>query len=409
MKVLLLPFAPSLAHVSRCLALAELLRQSNHEPVFGLGAEKAGMVQRAGFEAHALPEVSGETFRQDVGFRFLSHQYLADNLDAESALLQRLRPELVVSDFRFTAPISARRAGVPCAGIVHGSALRLAQQPAEVAKLIVGQRRLMGVLFPWVFQKVMARVASRLHPFLDQAGMPRVRTPFALLPGDVTLIADVPGFVPDQRPARSAVIGPLQWSGWSQSQPELDLPRDRPVVYVTMGSTVEAAPLLMKILQALAGADFFVVVAAGPMRLPDDFRVPDNARLFATVPGDWVMRRSAIAIHHGGHGTLMQALAAGVPSLMIPHNPDQIVVSRQAEALGAGRTVSRGGLPFGGQAGEWLRPEEIRRLVELTAGDSAIRESCARQQAEISRLLACQLERVAACLPLTLSPRREGM
>ena len=59
MSSLFVPFAPSLAHVSRCLAVAEAWCTQGHTAMFAVGTERVKMVKKAGFEAHPLPEVPG--------------------------------------------------------------------------------------------------------------------------------------------------------------------------------------------------------------------------------------------------------------------------------------------------------------------------------------------------------------
>ena len=44
MKALFVPFASSLAHVSRCLAVAEAWRAKGHTAIFAVGPEQADLV-----------------------------------------------------------------------------------------------------------------------------------------------------------------------------------------------------------------------------------------------------------------------------------------------------------------------------------------------------------------------------
>ncbi|HEX2178134.1 MAG TPA: nucleotide disphospho-sugar-binding domain-containing protein [Actinomycetota bacterium] len=47
-------------------------------------------------------------------------------------------------------------------------------------------------------------------------------------------------------------------------------------------------------------------------------RVSSEIGLFGYLPFSWILPRSAAVIHHGGMGTASQALAAGIPQLVIP-------------------------------------------------------------------------------------------
>lgn len=73
--------------------------------------------------------------------------------------------------------------------------------------------------------------------------------------------------------------------------------------------------------------------------LSDDARIdaslPDNViRVPGEVPYDWLFPRVAVAVHHGGAGTVAAALRAGIPSVVIPVVPDQTFWARRITALG---------------------------------------------------------------------------
>ena len=70
-----------------------------------------------------------------------------------------------------------------------------------------------------------------------------------------------------------------------------------------------------------------------PASLPDDVHVVDYAPFGALLP-----RLSAL-VHHGGIGTSAQALAAGVPQLVVPFAHDQFDNAARLQRLGASRTL----------------------------------------------------------------------
>jgi UDP:flavonoid glycosyltransferase YjiC (YdhE family) len=390
MKGLFVPFAPSLAHVSRCLAVAEACRARGHTAVFAVGPERVPMVQEAGFEVHPVPEVSGAVFRTDRGFRWLTAGYFSQNLDAEHAILADVEPDVVVLDFRFTTAVAARLYGLPTASILHGNALRLARQPRDTARLLIGEPRdtrgrILRSVFPLAFQAMMRVAARRYAPVLKARGLPPVRSPFELLLADTLLLADIPALLPPELPPNSHIIGPLEWMGWDQAAPWLDELDACPLIYVTMGSTVEAQAVLVKLIEALRHTPYNVVLTTGSLSLPPELELPPHIHAFSTVPGATVLRRSALIVHHGGHGTLLQALAAGVPSLMMPSNPDQILVAQQAQAQGIGRNLWRpGALPVGTSILNSMSPLQIRREIDDLLADQAYAQACQTLQREIT-------------------------
>jgi UDP:flavonoid glycosyltransferase YjiC (YdhE family) len=355
--------------------------------VFAVGAERIAMIQDAGFEARPVPEVTGAVFRADRGFRWLAPEHFRRNLAAEKTVLAEIEPDVVVFDFRFTTSLSAHLSGRPSVSILHGNALRLALRPRETALLLIGdgqkgetqslRLRVMRRLFPAIFQLIMRAVARRLTPILKMHGRSPANSPFELLLGDEILVADLPELLPPELPPHSHVVGPLMWSGWEQPAPWLDELADRPLIYVTMGSTVEARAALTKIVDALRDAPYNVVISTGSLSLPADVQLPAHIRAFQTVPGAAVTRRSVAVVHHGGHETLMQALAAGVPSLILPANPDQVLIAQQAQALGIGHSMWRpGDLPAGLGYLRKVTPAEIRRAVEGLIADRNCVQVC---------------------------------
>lgn len=398
-RALFIPFAPSLAHVSRCLSVAEAWRERGHRAIFAVGPERIEMVQGAGFTSHTLPEVPGATFRTARGFRWLTPGYFATNLAAERRVLDEVEPDLVVFDFRFTTASSAQLAGLPSASILHGNGLRLALQPGGTARQLVGDRgdlrglaalrvRFLQWVFPFAFRAFMRRATRRLSAALEAHRLPQVTSPFEFLLGDEILIADIAPLLPDDLPPNGHVVGPLFWSGWAGPAPWLEELDGRPLVYVTMGSTIEASAALVKILAALRDAPYGIVASAGSLSLPPDLQWPDHVRLFPTVPGATVAQRCSLIVHHGGHETLLQGLAAGVPSLILPANPDQILVAQEAVALGVGRSLWRPAIfPLGSQALEQITPEQIRSEIDSVLLDQGCARACEflRQEIETHR------------------------
>lgn len=72
-----------------------------------------------------------------------------------------------------------------------------------------------------------------------------------------------------------------------------------------------------------------------PARLPDGLIQVPYAPLSALLP------KSAALIHHGGIGTVAQALAAGIPQLIVPVAFDHFDEGERVRRLGLGATLSR--------------------------------------------------------------------
>jgi UDP:flavonoid glycosyltransferase YjiC (YdhE family) len=120
--------------------------------------------------------------------------------------------------------------------------------------------------------------------------------------------------------------------------------RTAPLVYVTFGTVIgylPDAPARFRLaLDAVAELDARVLLTVGrhldPARLGT---IPSNVHVEAWVPQVEVMGEANLVVCHGGSGTMLAALAAGVPVVVVPVFGDQFPNGRRAAAAGAGLVV----------------------------------------------------------------------
>jgi UDP:flavonoid glycosyltransferase YjiC (YdhE family) len=142
-------------------------------------------------------------------------------------------------------------------------------------------------------------------------------------------------------PTSHQYIGPVLWSPTVEPPAWWDsLPTDRPIVYVTLGSSGRS-DLLEVVLQALAGLPV-TVIAATAGRI-DPKTVPPNAFVADYLPGEEAASRAAVVICNGGSPTTQQALAAGKPVIGIASNLDQHLNMAAIERRGRASSFARSG------------------------------------------------------------------
>jgi hypothetical protein len=150
-----------------------------------------------------------------------------------------------------------------------------------------------------------------------------------------------------------------------------------PLLYVTLGSVAARLPglgdLYAAILQAFADQPVRVLLTTGHGLDPSELgAVPPNARVEKWWPQADVMPHAAAMVGHGGFGTTMAALAAGVPQVVLPLFAfDQRVNADHVAAAGAGLAVD------GGPAAVGALPDAVARLL----AERSYRD-CARAVAE---------------------------
>jgi UDP:flavonoid glycosyltransferase YjiC (YdhE family) len=91
------------------------------------------------------------------------------------------------------------------------------------------------------------------------------------------------------------------------------------------------------------------VVLVRPDRRVGRRGLPPNVRTTGWLPFPPVFAAADAVIHHGGAGTLLTALAAGMPQLVVPGAGDRTVNAGLVAARGAGLAVA----PTGSPPGTW--------------------------------------------------------
>jgi hypothetical protein len=121
-----------------------------------------------------------------------------------------------------------------------------------------------------------------------------------------------------------------------------------PLVYLAFGSVTGGMPLatatFRSVLQAVASLDARVLFTVGRAFNPHRLGlVTANVHVEAWVPQDRVLPGAAVVVCHGGSGTTLGALAAGVPLVFTPLFADQPANARRVSAVGAGLIIGPNG------------------------------------------------------------------
>ena len=107
-------------------------------------------------------------------------------------------------------------------------------------------------------------------------------------------------------------------------------------------------------------------------QIPDD--LPDNIRHFSYAPFSELLPRSAALIYHGGIGTLAQALAAGIPHLIMPMSHDQPDNARRIRAMGVGDFLN-----------PWrFKGPALARKLERLLESPEVRLACERHKSSVN-------------------------
>ena len=172
--------------------------------------------------------------------------------------------------------------------------------------------------------------------------------------------------------------GAKRYSDPAASAPARPLPDwwpgdDRPLVYLTFGSVAAAFPMA-SMLYAAAVDQLAEIPVRVLLTLGRDLElgpVPPNVHVETWVPQADVLGHADLVVGHGGSGTTLGALAAGVPLVVVPLFADQPYNAIQVAGAGAGTVAAL---------------DEIGRGVERVLGDERHRLAAERIAAEMRAL-----------------------
>ncbi len=120
---------------------------------------------------------------------------------------------------------------------------------------------------------------------------------------------------------------------------------DAPLVYVSFGSAAAGNGYFPAVyrgaVDALADEPIRVLLTLGTEVDPLDLGpVPDNVHVERWVPQGAVMPHAAAMVGHGGSGSTLMAMAAGLPLAVVPLFADQPINAARVAALGAGLALN---------------------------------------------------------------------
>lgn len=317
------------------LALARHLIGAGHEVVVLGTPTLAERVADASLGFEPLTAAStwvprlGSTIEDDI-VTFAVHLLGADLARDTLVVIEAHSPDLLVVDCMAGGGLLAGEvSGLPTAVLVH----------TRYSYFVTG-----GGASAWARARPLvdaARAELGLDPLVADASL----WPSLWERADRTLVASITELDPNvDAPPAVVHVGPITDPDPPDGQTAAKLVQDDglPLVLVSHSTTYMGQQgVLQRILHALDGSDLRVVLTVGQSLNPDPLQIPGNARLYRWLDHHAVMERASVVVTHGGLGTILAALTAGVPMVCLPAGRDQIENAEIVAALGAGRTLSQ--------------------------------------------------------------------
>jgi UDP:flavonoid glycosyltransferase YjiC (YdhE family) len=266
------------------------------------------------------------------------------------------RPDLIVCDeIDFGAMLAAEGRGLPYATVLviaAGSFVR----PDMLAATLGAVRAERGL--PPDPELAMLSRHLVLCPF-----PPSYRDPAFPLPATARLI----------RPPTPAPLGDGPPPAWAAHL------GGAPTVYLTLGTVfnVESGDLFARALEGLRGLPVNVIATVGREIDPAELGPqPANVRVERYIPQAEVLPRCDLVVSHGGSGSVLGALAHGLPMVLIPMGADQPLNAARCAALGVARALD----PVD------AAPADVAAAAAAVLGEPAYRRSAAALRDEIAAM-----------------------
>lgn len=318
--------SPMVGHVHPLVPLARAVRAAGHDVLLATGPEGVEAARSCGLDVGDVapglrigPLFGGQALRHPLQARL-------------SASGEEREPAFVGVLF---AAVGERMAdGLVAMADEWQPDLVVSEPLAAVSAIAAGRRRVPLVLVNMTFfdaEQLFAVTAARLGRTARRHGVQR-------LPAPAEVFTIAPSSVAGEQRARPMRFVPITGAGAAPE--ELTRPGPRPRIIVSRSTVPDPLPdrLMSCVVSAAEGADVEVVLARPDKRVSRR-PLPANVRSTPWLPFPQVFPAASATVHHGGAGTVLTALAAGIPQLVVPGTGDRTVNAELVATRGAGLAV----------------------------------------------------------------------
>jgi UDP:flavonoid glycosyltransferase YjiC (YdhE family) len=337
------------------LALARLLRSAGHQVHVLASSATQEPARRDGFEP--LVYRSAPQPDTSVPFEAQAADLLRTLAGVEIALdvrevLEEATPDVVVADCMLPAAVvAAQAASTPVVSLVH-----FLYAPARAQMTRTGEG--------WTTD------LEQLNATRTRFGLPRAGDGLGAWEAVDVLLVTAPRWLDLDIAYPSNVVhaGPLGVRAAAPSR------GGRPLVALSFSTTEMAgqAALVRRVCAALEHQRTEAVLTLGGLSY-ERLTVPRNVTVVDSADHDELFARCDVVVTHGGLGTVLRALAHGVPLLLLPLGRDQHINAERVVGLGAGIHLAHD-----------TSPERIRRALARLIVAPDFREAAVAAAARIA-------------------------
>lgn len=319
MKILFLVSSIGLAHIFRTLELARYIIERGHKIVFACGNRAPSVLLNTyGFDPMIIYE-SFFTRKIILGIGKPKANDLIKSYKNELQLIKETRPDLIVSDWRFTTWLSAATMNIPCVHIWNSSWGLLAGYPE-----LVNQR------FVKYYSYIISLWEYEINNFLKNIRGDNKKTDEFVFRGKHNIIPDHIFFRSiDVEKVNSSCtfVGPLV--PWPDNR-NSEIKRTHDITILFGGHNLS---YLTKLIRNVASSMRLKIAV-----IDKTFHQVTNTSQFTFFPN--LIKEGKVVVVHGGIGSIYQALLASKPILVLPQHLEHLDNGSCVEELGIGICLS---------------------------------------------------------------------
>lgn len=401
---------PFPGHLYPQISIALALRDRGHECAFYTGQKPAPVLAGEGFRHFPYQALDEEKVNDTLfspqrasshptgafGFARLLREWMLDTIPLQVQDIERIaaewKPDVIVSDPCMWGPILVIREklGIPVAisSFVPGCMIPGPDAPPfglglpsprtwwarSLSRAVSFGQSLVAADFRRAAAEI--RRSYDLPPLNDTVLGYTGTVPLYLVPA-------APEFDYNRRDLPSCVhyVGPCLWNkpGNLESPPWLnEVRRDRPWVHVTEGTVHVSEPIVLRsATRGLGNLPMEVIMTTGGNRKVEEMDlgpIAPNLHIAQWVSHSDLLPVTDVMVTTGGAGSVMAALNAAVPLVLVPTEWDKPEIAQRVVESGAGLRI----------APSRCNPQTVRTAVERILADPSFKANATR----LSRIFA---------------------
>ncbi len=334
-RALLFPNTNTLSHFTRALSVAEWLDAHGFEAHIGLSYSRRFWAARFYNRCHRISELwepSGIPFPCLKWFSNKNH--IQKCIESQEVLIREIKPDVIIAVFDFVSAVTSGNIprisinGYCMLPIYHGVLGFDEQQSPERDE----QKRIFENFWSFSAQPFIEPLYARNKPSVKHAN--------ELLVGDINCIYEIDAICcPQMERDTYRFVGPIIWDGWDSlgEIPPWRHEPDKLTLYLNFGTLAKDKKMMNMLIRRCVSIGARVLVSSGMKGL---IETSDTVFCRPFISPRYATEISDIVVCTGGVGSCYSNLLHGIPSLVIPTQPEQATNGLKMQRAGCGRILT---------------------------------------------------------------------